>query len=176
MLCPVRKQNSSTVGSAYAFPGYVSLGQVIGKKGIPTSVPVFWDDSSNSMGSEPPILARPSRFVLIFRDDNPRTGKLTIWNPVAPAGYKSLGSLIVADLDRPSRDEFKCLREDLCMQTQFNDISVWRGGSSDIDDAHCSLWSKQGDQYNSFHAVQGIQKPAQKQPLIPAPNLGHSLL
>ncbi|GMH39652.1 hypothetical protein BSKO_07550 [Bryopsis sp. KO-2023] len=139
--------------------GYASLGHVVGSPNPPNTVPVFWDDSESQNGGAAPKLAIPLGFSLIFRDTNPQTGKLTIWRPLAPKGYVAVGLLIVPDICMPSLNDVRCLREDLCVRTDFEDHMIWRGGSSDLEDLQCSLWTKEGDPLHTFHAVRSLEKP-----------------
>lgn len=139
---------------------------MVGGSNPPNSVPVFLDDSRLSDPGPNPRLAKPLRFVLIYRDTNPRSGKLTVWHPCPPPGYVALGDVVVQDICRPSLDIVRCIRMDLCIQTEYEDQSLWRGGSSDIDDLSCSFWAKQGDHIGFFIARQGLQDPPPQAALI----------
>ncbi|KAI4906696.1 hypothetical protein J4E90_010384 [Alternaria incomplexa] len=110
-----------------------------------------WDDQKDKratilVGNVPgssgtPAVASPTSYDWVW-DDRGGGGKYdgTVWRPIAPTGYVSLGDVWTSSYERPSTNAIWCVRSDLTMQSHYNPNSLWddtkSGGNHD-----CSVWS-----------------------------------
>lgn len=88
-----------------------------------------------------PAVARPTDFFQIWTDRG-AYGKHngSIWRPIAPAGYETLGDVGQYNWDKPSVDVVWCVRSDLVGYGKFPAGTLWDdGGSGGYTDAY--LWA-----------------------------------
>ena len=71
-----------------------------------------------------PNTAHPTHFHLVFRENG--RSPVTMWEPVAPAGYRALGTLVEGAPQMPDAAEVLCVREQLLQPTGYFDSAIWR--------------------------------------------------
>ncbi|KAF3330062.1 hypothetical protein FCM35_KLT05393 [Carex littledalei] len=79
-----------------------------------------------------PILKAPVDFALIWSSQNSdvkQNGSAYIWLPSPPDGYRVVGLAVTDTPEKPSVDEFRCVRDDFTDECEA-DSSIW---SSDRD-------------------------------------------
>ncbi len=83
---------------------------------------VYRDESARPRGAT----AHPADFHLVYRH-NGHAGfaPVTLWEPVAPAGYAALGTLAVGAPDMPAPGDALCVRRDRVARTVFFDAPLW---------------------------------------------------
>ena len=82
---------------------------------------VYRNDSDK--GKQPSV--KPAKeFHLIWRHNG--RSPVTMWEPLPPAGYRAIGTVLVPDAEQPGSNEVLCVREDLCTQTGTFDSAVWK--------------------------------------------------
>ena len=82
---------------------------------------VYRNDSDK--GKQPSV--KPAKeFHLIWRYNG--RSPVTMWEPLPPAGYRAIGTILVPDAEQPGSNEVLCVREDLCTQTGTFDSPVWK--------------------------------------------------
>lgn len=80
-----------------------------------------------NLASDSPALAMPVEYKLIWSSASRNDGHGRIWLPVPPTGYKSMGFLVTAGSDQPSINEVRCVRADLTVKCEANDMIFSRG-------------------------------------------------
>lgn len=85
-------------------------------------------------------LRPPVDYQLVWHDEG--TGARTnfsIWRPLAPAGYVTMGLVCGVGYDKPSRHAVRCVREDLVVTSHVGEL-IWNDkGSGSANDL--SIWS-----------------------------------
>ncbi|MBV4453871.1 MULTISPECIES: Vps62-related protein [Pseudomonas] len=106
-------------------------------------------------------LRPPVDYHLVWHDEG--TGahaNFSIWRPLAPQGYVTMGLVCGVGYDKPSRHAVRCVREDLIVTAQVGEL-IWNDkGSGSANDL--SLWS-----------VTPPDAPAGEAYLAPGTFLGH---
>ncbi|MDQ0651232.1 Vps62-related protein [Pseudomonas cedrina] len=106
-------------------------------------------------------LRPPVDYHLVWHDEG--TGahaNFSIWRPLAPQGYVTMGLVCGVGYDKPSRHAVRCVREDLVVTAQVGEL-IWNDkGSGCANDL--SLWS-----------VTAPDAPAGEAYLAPGTFLGH---
>ena len=69
------------------------------------------------------MTAPPTDFHLVWRALG-RT-PVTLWAPVPPPGYRTLGAVATAALEMPTREDVLCVREDRCAPAPVFDSPAW---------------------------------------------------
>ncbi len=72
-----------------------------------------------------PLLKAPVDYELAW--DSKRTGARadgSIWIPVAPPGYVTIGAVATTGYEKPSLETYRCVREDLCERKDYGDL-IW---------------------------------------------------
>ncbi|KAJ3674611.1 hypothetical protein LUZ60_005227 [Juncus effusus] len=80
------------------------------------------------------ILAKPLDFTLIWSSQNSsvkQNGNGYFWLPISPDGYKTLGLAVTETADKPSVDEFRCVRDDFSDNAE-TDSSIWTNDKDGI--------------------------------------------
>jgi hypothetical protein len=122
-----------------ALPDYVALGHVVEPGPDPPGSPVavyFHNPNNPAAAAAAPLLARPLRYELVWRRTSDKGNPLTLWNPVAPAGYVAVGSVAVSGSDQPPSQGAGagagagagvgwCVREDAVRQAEFFTGAAW---------------------------------------------------
>eukprot|EP00898_Chlorokybus_atmophyticus_P001275 jgi/Chlat1/2148/Chrsp17S02730 len=136
-------------------PGYRILGDCINVGHEPPSeVLVMFNDDTGKLKS-------PVRFELIWRDTGSSNREdLSIWLPVAPPGYATLGCIASRGPQPPSLEAVSCLRIDLVEPSQFDSNSVWEVS----DKFTFSVWRVHNEPH-TFIAHTKASRPSQRQAL-----------
>ncbi|CAL5085951.1 unnamed protein product [Urochloa decumbens] len=99
------------VGATFFKPSPVPAGfSVLGHYAQPNNRPLFGHvlvarDTSGTGA----LLAAPVDYTLVWSSPD---GAGHFWLPKAPEGYKAVGAVVTATLDKPSPDEVRCVRAD----------------------------------------------------------------
>ncbi|KAL2118324.1 hypothetical protein VTJ04DRAFT_7984 [Mycothermus thermophilus] len=98
-------------------------------------------DSRPAHDRHNPAVAAPVRYDWVWSDKG-SGGKhdVSIWRPVAPAGYVALGDVASRGGGAPGTDQIWCVREDLVRPAEYEDWSTWddRGSGGKWD---ASFWA-----------------------------------
>jgi hypothetical protein len=124
--------------------GYFPLGYYMhASHGKPTSVMFAVKPSGNSTA-----LKHPVDYKWIWNDaGSGGDSDLTVWEPIAPPGYRALGTIAVRGYHKPSVKEVVCVRNDLTTYASVGK-SIWTDAGSGADrDAR-------------FHRIKAPQPPA----------------
>lgn len=99
------------------------------------------DVEENTSTPSLPVVARPLGYARIWSDKGSR-GKNdgSIWRPLPPDGYLSLGDVAAKGYDTLSVDKIWCVRVDLTGFGKFSASSIWNDGGSSSH-SNVSLWS-----------------------------------
>lgn len=125
-------------------PGYVSVGDVISVGAEEPPGPALClragGGPEGAAGGPPPV-APPVDFLLAWRDAACPGQPVTLWEPVPPAGYVALGFVAVPQLEEPRLAAVRCVRADLCFETQVAGAEpLWAGVSADASRSGASIW------------------------------------
>ncbi|MFT5834712.1 MAG: hypothetical protein ACI97N_002352 [Cognaticolwellia sp.] len=87
-------------------------------------------------------IAYPTGYTLVWKDEGSGGNQDgAFWEPIAPAGYSALGTVVTASWSQPPLTAVVCLRNDLLWAENISDL-IWNdkgsGASSDL-----SLWNLQ---------------------------------
>lgn len=94
--------------------------------------------NDSDKGKQPPV--KPAKeFHLIWRHNG--RSPVTMWEPLPPAGYRAIGTILVPDAEQPGSNEVLCIREDLCTQTGTFDSPVWKYEPSMVQVRPCAVLS-----------------------------------
>ncbi|KAK9827173.1 hypothetical protein WJX74_009221 [Apatococcus lobatus] len=104
--------------------GYKPLGDVA-ERGFdhPDPVQVYRDDALQKRRTQNAATAYPTAWVLIWRSNGSKP--VTMWKPVAPAGYRALGTVIVSRPDQPKLEQALCVRGDLVVPSDSFEAPIW---------------------------------------------------
>ncbi|KAL8130646.1 hypothetical protein V2J09_019801 [Rumex salicifolius] len=72
--------------------------------------------------SDLPALAKPIDYTLVWDLDTQQKGRVCIWLPCSPKGYKALGFVTTDEPTKPSLDEIRCVRADLVEKCEACDL------------------------------------------------------
>ncbi|WP_025110931.1 Vps62-related protein [Pseudomonas sp. H1h] len=127
-------------------PGYFPLGDVIaaGFDNInhagAVAVVVCEAEIASSDPAKGKALSRPDDFELIWKDTGTKSRKDgAIWRPIAPEGYVALGSVCSNDHEKPSLNAVRCVRADLVIASNVNEL-IWNDRGSGAKQS-VSVWS-----------------------------------
>ncbi|MEM1177533.1 MAG: Vps62-related protein [Acidobacteriota bacterium] len=117
---------------------------------------------------DPNALARPTDFQQVWNDkgsDSDEDGSL--WIPIAPAGYVTLGCIAQRGYDTPTRSDIRCVRSDLVTEGRFSQL-IWadHGSGGDNDVSIYGIRKADGTGLGYFMA-QGNYDPPQGTPYAP---------
>ena len=134
-------------------PGYVSVGDVftIGNDEPNTPAVCLRADRIAEAGHGPrlpqlPPAVPPTDFLLAWRDGACPGQPVTLWEPVPPSGYVALGFVAVPQLEEPSRASVRCVRADLCYESQVvGSTPLWAGVSADSSRSGMAVWLVDND-------------------------------
>ena len=90
---------------------------------IKTSMQVYRDDALLKGTSDQPATKYPTAWVLIWRSNSSKP--VTMWKPVAPAGYRPLGTVCVSRPDQPKLEQALCVRGDLIEPSSSFEAPIW---------------------------------------------------
>lgn len=116
----------------------------------PKSVHVLNASRMSNTLSDQALLADPIDYQMVWHDGNPRSDlRTTIWKPVAPEGYVSLGSVV--SIGRlPSRIDVKCIRIDVTLPASVPRKPLWFIRKDQNLTPPLSVWTVE-DAVGSFH-------------------------
>jgi hypothetical protein len=128
---PAPSDNNYFIVGDYAQGNY---GNPIGSSLIVTAVN---DDPSN------PLLLPPIRYEQVWNDSG-SGGDYdgSIWRPVAPDGYVTLGCVATLGYNAPIIPNFRCIRKDMVTDSSVGSL-IWSDLGSGAD-GDVSLWQVQG--------------------------------
>lgn len=112
-------------------PGYKPIGDVATLGDEPPMNPVacYRDDvtllgiSRDEELQTRSYTAFPEEYALIWRFNGTRP--VTMWMPVAPKGFVSMGAIVVNGTTPPSLDDYLCLRGDIVERKTCFDSAIW---------------------------------------------------
>lgn len=84
---------------------------------------VYRDDALQTPRPQTAATAYPTAWVLIWRSNGSKP--VTMWKPVAPAGYRALGTVIVSRPDQPKLEQALCIRGDLVEPSSSFEAPIW---------------------------------------------------
>ena len=84
---------------------------------------VYRDDALEMPRPQSAATAYPTAWVLIWRSNGSKP--VTMWKPVAPAGYRPLGTVIVSRPDQPKLEQALCVRADLVEPSSSFEAPIW---------------------------------------------------
>lgn len=84
---------------------------------------VYRDDALQMPRPQTAATAYPTAWVLIWRSNGSKP--VTMWKPVAPAGYRALGTVIVSRPDQPKLEQALCVRGDLVEPSSSFEAPIW---------------------------------------------------
>lgn len=101
---------------------------MLGSYAQPNNKPLFgWILAAKDSSSGASSLAKPLDFTLVWSSESSnikKDGNGYFWLPVAPDGYKSVGHVVTNTPDKPSVDNFRCVRDEFTDQCE-NDAQIW---------------------------------------------------
>lgn len=121
-----------------AHPGYRSVGDVVmtGHSRPPANAFLVAEE----------VLARPAGFRLVWTDRGSGGDlDISLWQPIAPSGYRCLGSVAALGYSAPSTDVVRCVQNEHTLPGR--PVKVWDDSGSGAD-ADVGLW--QSDPSNHF--------------------------
>ncbi|KNG46191.1 duf946 domain-containing protein [Stemphylium lycopersici] len=81
--------------------------------------------------SKTPAVASPIGYKMMWDvADSGSKYRGSLWRPLPPNGYVSLGDISVGHYDTPSTDEVWCVRAGLAVDADYDPASLWDGGDS----------------------------------------------
>ncbi|KXZ49125.1 hypothetical protein GPECTOR_23g54 [Gonium pectorale] len=105
-------------------------------------------------GASPgPLLAAPLGYILLFRSST--APALTLWRPVAPAGYVELGCVAWPALQEPPAGLLGCCRADRAVRARAEAAPLWGGSSADYPAWRAWVWGVEGSEAGAFVATRG---------------------
>jgi hypothetical protein len=108
-----------------------------------------------------PILKAPDDYRQIWADHGSgadRDG--SIWYPVPPNGYVTLGFVAQAGYGKPSISNFRCVRQDYARPGQFGNLIWWdKGSGADGDVAAYAVLDENGHDTNFYYAQPNYNGP-----------------
>eukprot|EP00850_Spirogloea_muscicola_P018627 SM000173S02996 [mRNA] locus=s173:28246:52241:- [translate_table: standard] len=132
--------------------GYVSVGDIARSGYDPPEKGVTYRDDRDGR------FCAPEGYKLVWRDtESGARERVTIWSPIPPEGYVSLGAVAVADYAEPSRDAVACVRQDCVEAASLALTPLWK----DHQGAalwQCSLWQVLNDAH-TFLARRDHRRP-----------------
>ncbi|CZT51857.1 uncharacterized protein RSE6_13065 [Rhynchosporium secalis] len=97
-----------------------------------------------------PAVASPTDYTLLWTDKGSQgEHDGSIWRPIAPAGYVSLGDVCVYKYNKPSVDLVWCVRDDFAGTTQFQASPQW----TDRRGNKLGLWPVKV--FNAYTGIEG---------------------
>ena len=85
--------------------------------------------------------APPIDFEFMWHDGNPRAeSRLTIWTPVAPEGFRSLGNIAHVGMTKPDVPSLCCVAERLAAPAAAPRRPVWRVAKDHLSAPPLSVW------------------------------------
>ncbi|UST80177.1 Vps62-related protein [Pseudomonas siliginis] len=156
-----------------ALPGYFPLGDFVTRgvgniNGERVVAVVCEADIASTDPTKGRALRRPDDYELVWKDSGSGSKRdLSIWRPLAPAGYVALGSVCSNDHEKPSLNAVRCVREDLVIASNTTDL-IWDDKGSKARQ-RVSTWSAvppaalPGEVYlasGSFFSLSDYTRPA----------------
>ena len=133
-------------------PGYATLGDCF-VTGLdpPRFVHLLRVEAySNHVAAESSSTAPALDFEFVWHDGNPRPeDRLTIWRPVAPDGFRSMGHVGHVGMTKPELPELRCVRERLAHPSATPRRPVWRVPKEHPGTSALRVW-RVDDQTNCF--------------------------
>lgn len=105
-----------------------ALGQ--GRSTNPSGTATEQQSQAQGQGGQGPATAHPAEYSLIWRFNGSRP--VSMWWPVAPAGYVSMGALVLGQPQAPILDDCVCIREDLTAPARVFDSPIWSFDSASV--------------------------------------------
>ncbi|KAJ4789834.1 vacuolar sorting-associated protein (DUF946) [Rhynchospora pubera] len=105
--------------------GFFILGHYVQPNNKPLSGQILVGRDVTDAAS--PILKAPLDFDLIWSSQNSdvkQSGSAYFWLPSPPDGYRSVGLAVTSTPDKPSVDEFRCIRNDFTAECEAGS-SIW---------------------------------------------------
>eukprot|EP01087_Luapelamoeba_hula_P001886 TRINITY_DN11687_c0_g1_i1.p1 TRINITY_DN11687_c0_g1~~TRINITY_DN11687_c0_g1_i1.p1 ORF type:complete len:238 (-),score=24.52 TRINITY_DN11687_c0_g1_i1:231-944(-) len=124
--------------------GYFRLGDFIEQSHSPyPGASMLVIKESNPEGGFP-LLVKPIRYAKIWDDrgTGAKFGDLSVFRPVAPAGYVALGDVCMrSQSQEPSIDYMRCVHSSMVVQGEWTAEAVWHDKGAGAKFGDLSLWA-----------------------------------
>lgn len=108
-----------------------------------------------------PILKPPTDYTLIWADHGSGAHMDgSIWHPVPPNGYVTIGYVAQHGYDKPSIANFRCVRQDYARQGKIGNLIWWdKGSGADSDVANYEILDENGHNTNFYYSQPNYGTP-----------------